>query len=263
MCLCDVASHDGRDIAPSPRQVLKKQVERAREMGFEPMIGSELEFYLLQGDLRGGAREGLREPDAVGAVHHRLPRPRDHLRRAVHPPGPQRHARGRDPGRVLEGRGLAGPARDQLPLRRGGRGRRPAHDLQERHQGARPPERLLGHLHGEAARGLDRQLLPRPLEPLGGRQERVRGRVALVQELPRRAHRRAAGAGRLPRADDQLVQALRRRVRGRRRRSPGATTTAPAASASSGTGSRCARRRASPAPTRTRTSASRRSWPAA
>jgi glutamine synthetase len=48
LVLCDVASHDGRDVAPSPRQVLKRQVERARELGYEPMFGSELEFYLFK-----------------------------------------------------------------------------------------------------------------------------------------------------------------------------------------------------------------------
>jgi glutamine synthetase len=48
LVLCDVASHDGRDVAPSPRQVLKRQVERARELGYEAMFGSELEFYLFK-----------------------------------------------------------------------------------------------------------------------------------------------------------------------------------------------------------------------
>ncbi|HEX6662575.1 MAG TPA: glutamine synthetase family protein [Gaiellaceae bacterium] len=48
LVLCDVVWHDGSPVVPSPRQVLKAQVERAREAGFEPMIGSELEFYLLR-----------------------------------------------------------------------------------------------------------------------------------------------------------------------------------------------------------------------
>jgi glutamine synthetase len=48
LVLCDVAWHDGSPVAPSPRQVLKSQVERARELGFEPMFGSELEFFLLK-----------------------------------------------------------------------------------------------------------------------------------------------------------------------------------------------------------------------
>jgi glutamine synthetase len=48
LVLCDVAWHDGRPVAPSPRQVLQRQVERAAELGFTPMFGSELEFFLLR-----------------------------------------------------------------------------------------------------------------------------------------------------------------------------------------------------------------------
>ncbi len=48
MVLCDVDWEDGSPVVASPRQVLKAQVERARAAGFEPMFGSELEFYLLK-----------------------------------------------------------------------------------------------------------------------------------------------------------------------------------------------------------------------
>jgi glutamine synthetase len=48
LVLCDVAWEDGSPVVASPRQVLKGQVERARAAGFEPMFGSELEFYLLK-----------------------------------------------------------------------------------------------------------------------------------------------------------------------------------------------------------------------
>jgi glutamine synthetase len=48
LVLSDVAWHDGSPVRPSPRQVLKAQVERARALGFEPMFGSELEFYLFK-----------------------------------------------------------------------------------------------------------------------------------------------------------------------------------------------------------------------
>jgi glutamine synthetase len=48
LVLCDVVWHDGTPVAPSPRQVLKRQVDRARELGFEPMFGSEVEFYLFR-----------------------------------------------------------------------------------------------------------------------------------------------------------------------------------------------------------------------
>ena len=48
LVLCDVLWHDGKPVNPSPRQVLKRQVERAAELGFTPMFGSELEFYLFK-----------------------------------------------------------------------------------------------------------------------------------------------------------------------------------------------------------------------
>jgi glutamine synthetase len=48
LVLCDVAWEDGAPVVASPRQVLAGQVERARAAGFEPMVGSELEFYLLK-----------------------------------------------------------------------------------------------------------------------------------------------------------------------------------------------------------------------
>ncbi len=48
LVLCDVTWEDAAPVRPSPRQVLKAQVERARSLGYEPMIGSELEFYLLK-----------------------------------------------------------------------------------------------------------------------------------------------------------------------------------------------------------------------
>jgi glutamine synthetase len=49
LVLCDVDWEDSsKPVVASPRQVLKAQVERARAAGYEPMIGSELEFYLLK-----------------------------------------------------------------------------------------------------------------------------------------------------------------------------------------------------------------------
>jgi glutamine synthetase len=48
LVLCDVSWEDGSPVVASPRQVLKRQLERAAEAGFEPMFGSELEFYVLK-----------------------------------------------------------------------------------------------------------------------------------------------------------------------------------------------------------------------
>jgi len=48
LVLSDVAWHDRSPVKPSPRQVLRAQVEHAKAMGFEPMFGTELEFYLMK-----------------------------------------------------------------------------------------------------------------------------------------------------------------------------------------------------------------------
>jgi glutamine synthetase len=46
--LCDFVDHDGGAVPLSPRAVLRSVVERARAMGCEPIVGVELEFYLLR-----------------------------------------------------------------------------------------------------------------------------------------------------------------------------------------------------------------------
>jgi glutamine synthetase len=46
--ICDVANHDGSPVVASPRQVLITQYERAHSMGYVPMFGTELEFYLYK-----------------------------------------------------------------------------------------------------------------------------------------------------------------------------------------------------------------------
>jgi glutamine synthetase len=48
LVLADVLAHDGGDVKPSPRQVLKAQVARAEELGYTPMFSSELEFFLMR-----------------------------------------------------------------------------------------------------------------------------------------------------------------------------------------------------------------------
>src|SRR5438552_4619781 len=48
LVLSDVVWHDGSPVVPSPRQVLRRQVDRARELGYDAMFGSELEFFLFK-----------------------------------------------------------------------------------------------------------------------------------------------------------------------------------------------------------------------
>jgi glutamine synthetase len=61
LVLCDVAWHDGSPVDPSPRQVLKRQLERAAELGFEAMFGSELEFFLLKETYEEAHRKHYRD----------------------------------------------------------------------------------------------------------------------------------------------------------------------------------------------------------
>src|SRR5204863_4008797 len=60
LVLCDVAWADGTPVRPSPRQVLRAQIDRARSHGFEVMVGSELEFYLLRETYEEAPRKGFR-----------------------------------------------------------------------------------------------------------------------------------------------------------------------------------------------------------
>lgn len=48
LILADAKWFDGRDVEPSPRRVLARQIERARALGFEPVFASELEFYVCR-----------------------------------------------------------------------------------------------------------------------------------------------------------------------------------------------------------------------
>lgn len=48
--ICDTTWYDGTPLEAAPRQVFRRALERCRGMGFEPVIGSEYEFYLLTSD---------------------------------------------------------------------------------------------------------------------------------------------------------------------------------------------------------------------
>jgi glutamine synthetase len=48
LCLADVAWPDGTDVAPSPRQVLRRQIDRLAERGWEALAGTELEFIVFE-----------------------------------------------------------------------------------------------------------------------------------------------------------------------------------------------------------------------
>jgi glutamine synthetase len=50
--ICDTYWDDGRPLGAAPRQVFRRVLARCRELGYEPLIGTEPEFYLLDGETR-------------------------------------------------------------------------------------------------------------------------------------------------------------------------------------------------------------------
>jgi glutamine synthetase len=65
--------HTHEEVAISPRAILKRQVARARAMGFEPMMATELEFYLFENSyesFRDKGFGGLRPISAYNEDYH-------------------------------------------------------------------------------------------------------------------------------------------------------------------------------------------------
>lgn len=62
MVLCDVLDHHTHEEVPhSPRAMLKRQVARLAEMGFEAMTATELEFFLFEKGYDQIRKEGFRD----------------------------------------------------------------------------------------------------------------------------------------------------------------------------------------------------------
>jgi glutamine synthetase len=57
--LCDVDTGEPVDV--SPRRILQRQVEAAGELGYVPMIGSEVEFFLFKQDYDTAHATGYRD----------------------------------------------------------------------------------------------------------------------------------------------------------------------------------------------------------
>jgi glutamine synthetase len=51
--ICDVYTPEGKPFEGSPRHILKKQLERAKSLGYTFNVGPELEFFLFQTDEKG------------------------------------------------------------------------------------------------------------------------------------------------------------------------------------------------------------------
>ena len=73
LVLGDLLDHHHHDVAISPRAILKRQVARARAMGFDAMMATELEFYIFENSyeaLRDGALRDLKPISAYNEDYH-------------------------------------------------------------------------------------------------------------------------------------------------------------------------------------------------
>jgi glutamine synthetase len=67
LVLADVQDEPTGALVPvAPRTVLRHQVERAREMGFEALMASELEFYLLRDSYEAAAKKNFHDLEPFG-----------------------------------------------------------------------------------------------------------------------------------------------------------------------------------------------------
>jgi glutamine synthetase len=63
LCLADLEWGDGRPVAPSPRQVLKAQLDRLNERGWTANASTELEFLVFNDSYEDAWRKGYRDLD--------------------------------------------------------------------------------------------------------------------------------------------------------------------------------------------------------
>ncbi len=66
LVLADVLDHHGHPESHAPRNVLKKQLARLEERGWRAMMGSELEFYVLNETYEEARAKGYRNLDHAG-----------------------------------------------------------------------------------------------------------------------------------------------------------------------------------------------------
>lgn len=62
----DVQDHHGKDLDHAPRSILKKQLARARDLGFTANMASELEFYVFDDSFRDCFDKGYRDLRTTG-----------------------------------------------------------------------------------------------------------------------------------------------------------------------------------------------------
>lgn len=61
LVLCDVLDHHYKPIPHSPRAILRKQIERLAALGIQPMMATELEFFLFDQSYADACQSGYRD----------------------------------------------------------------------------------------------------------------------------------------------------------------------------------------------------------
>ena len=61
LVVCDLVTEEGEVVEVSPRQILKRQIERAAAKGLRFKMGSELEFFLFKDSYEEAARKGFKD----------------------------------------------------------------------------------------------------------------------------------------------------------------------------------------------------------
>ncbi|WP_069298703.1 glutamine synthetase family protein [Neptunicoccus sediminis] len=70
MVLCDILDHHTHEPIPhSPRAMLKKQIARLKELGFDAMMATELEFFLFEKTLDELRRDGFRDLQPISGYN--------------------------------------------------------------------------------------------------------------------------------------------------------------------------------------------------
>ena len=69
LCLADVEHHDGSPVVESPRQILRAQLARLAERGWNAKIGSELEFVLFRESYDSARAKGYRDLKPANAYN--------------------------------------------------------------------------------------------------------------------------------------------------------------------------------------------------
>src|SRR5688572_9681337 len=61
LLMADLEWEDGREVAESPRQILRRQLDRLAERGWRAMAGTELEFIVFRDSYEDAWRKGFRD----------------------------------------------------------------------------------------------------------------------------------------------------------------------------------------------------------